>query len=241
MHVSGTIGTRLNAISASDTTVFINKDNTVFGFERCYDRTHLNARGIVALIAKLRDKETSEDVFLSERASRFFRPCSNSLDTNMTIFFYEILFHPRPEEEWLPWNVVLILASFNASTTANTFVYLYSHAIVMLPFASERLNIPPNKPLGMINNEKSFFVNFLLSISSHLRHMGVMTLPTKIFFPVSQEIYFRRSLYLGIIPVALPTKRPFRRDCRSHYSRCSFVFISCVVASRAFKLNVRRH
>jgi hypothetical protein len=132
IEISCAIRTRLNAVPAADTTLGIDKDDAVFGFKCRTDRTDLDTGGIFTLVAKLGDKEATEDIFLGNLfGGKFSELRIDAPDINLSVFPDNVLLYPCSEKERDARNIVFFFAGFHALSASDAFVDLNAHPIIM--------------------------------------------------------------------------------------------------------------
>src|SRR5574341_304663 len=85
MQVASAVRTCLNAISTADTAVFVHENHAVLRGKCRTDRTDLNTRRVLALVAELRNEEAPEDVFLGDTLGPSIDPGIDVLDDDLAI------------------------------------------------------------------------------------------------------------------------------------------------------------
>ena len=86
---------------------------------------------MLALIAKFRHEETSQDIRFRRFLPHPAFPRFNVLDFHAAIFLNRVPLHPGSREKRLLRNVVLGLAGLDTPAAPDTLVYVDAHAIEM--------------------------------------------------------------------------------------------------------------
>jgi hypothetical protein len=131
MEVAGSVRARLNAVTAPDAPVFIDKNDAIFGLERSPHRAHLNTGGIVALVAEFWDEEAAQNILVHGRLHHRL-PAVDILNCDRSLFPNDIPFDPRTVEKGIARNIVFFFARLDAPSTSDALVDLNSHSVVML-------------------------------------------------------------------------------------------------------------
>jgi len=131
VQVTGAVRTGLDAVSTTDAALGVNQDHPVVGFKGSPNRANLNARRMIALVAYLGNKKTAEHILLDKGISVFVSLHIDGIDGNSPIGLDHISFHPGSKVEGGGRNIVFCFASLHAPATPNTFVYIYTHPVIM--------------------------------------------------------------------------------------------------------------
>jgi hypothetical protein len=131
VEIPGTVWARLNAISAPDATVLIDKNNAILCLERRSDGTNLHAGRLIALVTQFWYEEASHYIPLTYSLIQAFKPRIDILDDHLTILLDGISLHPCAEVKRFFRDVVFVLARFSASAAPDALVYLNAHAVIV--------------------------------------------------------------------------------------------------------------
>jgi hypothetical protein len=131
MEITNPVGAGLYAVPAADTTFRVYQYDTVVGDECGAHRADLDARGVVALIAELRDEKTAQHVLFHEDISRFIESGADRFDGHALVRFNHISLHPGTDVIRNAGDIVFRLAGLHASAAADAFVDVDPHAVVV--------------------------------------------------------------------------------------------------------------
>ncbi len=133
MKIPGTVGTRLDTVTASDTVFGIYQHDAIRRFIRSTHRTDLDAGRIVTMVAKFGHKKAPDNGFIqSVPVFKTVDRTVRAVDYYFFIFENAISLNPRSEIDRLSGYVVFYLAGIYTASTPNALVHVNSHSPVMV-------------------------------------------------------------------------------------------------------------
>jgi hypothetical protein len=132
MQVTGSVGTRLYTVPATDTALLVDENDPVFGRKSRVYGTDLYARRMGAVVTEFRNEKAPEDIPLRIVLTGFLPPLPDADHLHRVILSDQVPFDPGPIKIGQIRHIVLFLAGADAATAPDAQVDVDPHAVEVL-------------------------------------------------------------------------------------------------------------
>jgi hypothetical protein len=131
MEIADPVGAGLDTVPAADTAFGVYQNDTVVGSECGADRADLDAGGVIALVAELWDKKTSQYILFHDAIVRLIKPRTDGVDRHAPVYLDHIFLHPGAEVKGGGGYVVFRFTCLHTPAAADAFVDIDPHPVVV--------------------------------------------------------------------------------------------------------------